>query len=71
MITSTDMRDGIATIKGELPLAETFGYATDLRNMTQGRGAFVLEPAFYRKTPAAIQEQIVAEKRADELVGAR
>jgi elongation factor G len=71
IITSTDIRDGVATIKGELPLAETFGYATDLRSMTQGRGVFVLEPAFYRKTPAGIQEQIIADKRQDELVGTR
>ena len=38
MIVSTEMKGNIATIEGEVPLAETFGYSTDLRSMTQGPG---------------------------------
>jgi elongation factor G len=71
MILSTDMRDDGATlIHAEVPLAETFGYATDLRSMTQGQGTFSMEVAGYRRVPAHIQEDIVAERKA-ELVGAK
>jgi len=70
MITSTEQQEGIARIVAEVPLAETFGYSTDLRSMTQGQGTFSMELSRYRKTPASIQEEIVAEKRR-ELVGAK
>ena len=63
LIANTDMRDGTTAITAEVPLAETFGYATDLRSMTQGQGTFTMELATYRKVPAAIQEEIVAEKK--------
>jgi elongation factor G len=52
-------------------LAETFGYATDLRSMTQGQGVFSMEFHCYRRTPASIQEQIIEEKKQQQLVGAR
>lgn len=71
IITATDMRDGTTLIRAEVPLAETFGYATDLRSMTQGQGVFSMELAFYRRVPASIQEEIVAERKQDKLVGAR
>ena len=45
MIVNTDMRDGITNILAEVPLAETFGYATDIRSMTQGQGTFTMELA--------------------------
>jgi elongation factor G len=63
LIANTDMRDGTTAITAEVPLAETFGYATDLRSMTQGQGTFTMELSTYRKVPAAIQEEIVAEKK--------
>ncbi len=53
------------------PLAETFGYATDLRSMTQGQGVFSMELACYRQTPRNIQEEIVAERKQAQLVGAK
>ncbi len=58
--------------EGEVPLAETFRllHGTDLRSMTQGQGTFTMEFAKYRKVPAAIQEEIVAEKKK-QLVGAK
>ncbi len=71
MILATEMRDGNAQIMAEIPLAETFGYATDLRSMTQGQGTFTMELARYRKVPASLQEAIVAEKKESLLVGAR
>jgi elongation factor G len=71
IIVSTDMVEGTAMINAEVPLAETFGYATDLRSMTQGQGIFTLEPCAYRRTPMSIQEDIIAEKKKEQLVGAR
>jgi elongation factor G len=48
MIEGMDMRsDGIQSIKAKAPLAEMFGYATALRSMTQGRGTFTMEFAYY------------------------
>ena len=41
----------------EVPLAETFGYSTDLRSMTQGQGTFTMEFAKYRRVPASIQDR--------------
>lgn len=70
IITSTESRDGIAAITAEVPLAETFGYSTDIRSMTKGQGTFTMELALYRKVPASIQEDLVAEKKK-VLVGAR
>lgn len=74
IIESTDIKeDGTTLIVGEIPLAETFGYATDLRSMTQGQGTFTMELRGYRKVPRNIQEEIVAERIAQqkELVGAK
>ena len=71
IITSTDMRDAVTAIVAEVPLAETFGYATDLRSMTQGQGTFTMELFTYRRVPASIQEDIIAEKKQQQLVGAK
>ena len=71
IILSTDMREGSAAIEAEVPLAETFGYATDLRSMTQGQGVFSMELARYRRVPASIQEEIIAESKKGQLVGAK
>jgi elongation factor G len=70
IMTSTDILDGISIIKAEVPLAETFGYATDLRSLTQGQGTFTMELAAYRQTPTHIQEEIIDAKKK-QLVGAR
>jgi elongation factor G len=71
MIINTDMRDGVTTILAEVPLAETFGYATDIRSMSQGQGTFTMELAGYKKVPASVQEEIIAEKKKGQLVGAK
>ncbi len=63
MIVNTDMRDGITNIIAEVPLAETFGYATDIRSMSQGQGTFTMELAKYSKVPASVQEDIVSDKK--------
>ena len=49
-------------IEGEVPLAETFGYATDLRSMTQGQGTFTMEFACYKHCPKTLEEEIIAER---------
>jgi elongation factor G len=70
MIMATEMQGNIAVIEGEVPLAETFGYSTDLRSMTQGQGTFTMEFAKYRRVPNSIQQEIIAEKKK-QLVGAK
>jgi elongation factor G len=45
-------RGGLRIIKGDVPLAEMFGYSTVLRSITQGRGTFTMEPLEYRPAPA-------------------
>jgi elongation factor G len=55
-----EMRSGSRVIDAHVPLAEMFGYATTLRTLTQGRGLFSMEFARYERTPAGVQEDIVA-----------
>ncbi|MFV2069637.1 MAG: elongation factor G, partial [Pirellulales bacterium] len=71
VIVSTEIQGKIARIVAEVPLAETFGYATDLRSATQGQGTFTMELARYRRMPRALQEEVIAEKRKGELIGAK
>ena len=71
MILGTEMLGEIVVISAEVPLAETFGYSTDLRSQTQGQGTFTMELAKYKKVPAKIQDEIVAERKKGELVGAK
>ena len=54
-------RSGAQVITGEVPLSEMFGYATDLRSMTQGRAVFTLQFARYEEVPRSVSEQIVAK----------
>jgi elongation factor G len=70
MIVATEMKGNTATIEGEIPLAETFGYSTDLRSMTQGQGTFTMEFAKYRRVPSNIQLEVIAERKA-QLIGAK
>ena len=54
--------NGIMQIDANVPLARMFGYATDLRSMTQGRGQYSMEPNFYQELPKSVQEEIVAKR---------
>jgi elongation factor G len=59
-ILGMDQRSGGATsIKATVPLAEMFGYATDIRNMTQGRGSFTMEFDRYAIAPQNIAEEVI------------
>jgi elongation factor G len=69
LIRASEVRNGVAVIAAEVPLAETFGYATDLRSMTQGQGVFSMELSQYRKVPPAVQEEIATERKQSQLVG--
>ena len=73
IIESTDATpDGNSVIVSEVPLNETFGYATDLRSMSQGQGTFTMELRGYRRVPSSIQEDIIEERKKQkaQLVGA-
>ena len=52
-------------VDGEAPLSETFGYATDLRSLTQGRGTFTLEFDRYDLVPDTIAEQVIKQRREE------
>ena len=57
------LRGSTQVIKGFVPLAEMFGYATDLRSRTQGRGSYTMHLHGYERAPAAVQEEIVSRMR--------
>ena len=52
----------MSTVHAFVPLSEMFGYATDLRSRTQGRGQYTMEPSHYTEVPKSIQEKIIAGK---------
>ena len=57
-----EMRAGAQQIDAFVPLAEMFGYATDLRSRTQGRGQYTMEPHSYAEIPKSIRDKIVEER---------
>lgn len=63
IITGSEIKQAFVIVNAEVPLAEMFGYATDLRSATQGKGTFTMEFAHYRQTPREVQEEIVATHR--------
>ena len=62
ILTGTESTLGIQIVNAEVPLAEMFGYATDLRSQTQGRGTYVMEPLKYQEVPKSIAEKIIGER---------
>ena len=61
-----DANDGLQEIHSFIPLSEMFGYATDLRSKTQGRGTYSMEPSHYEEVPKSIHETIVASRAKNE-----
>lgn len=62
MIQGTEARSGATQVDALVPLSEMFGYATDLRSSTQGRGQYTMEPHSYVEIPRNIAEKIIAER---------
>ncbi len=62
MILGMDAVTGAQQINSEVPLSEMFGYATDMRSKTQGRGQYSMEPAHYAEIPKSVSEAVIAAR---------
>ncbi len=62
IIQGTEDRNGIKVIDAHIPLAEMFGYATDLRSRTQGRGNYTMQFDHYAEVPKSVAEKIIGKK---------
>ena len=62
MILGMDALPGAQQVNSEVPLSEMFGYATDMRSKTQGRGQYTMEPAHYAEVPKNISEKIISDR---------
>ena len=65
-IQGYEMRSGAQQIDAFVPLAEMFGYATDLRSRTQGRGQYTMEPSHYIELPKSLQEKLINKRAGRE-----
>jgi elongation factor G len=63
LIKDTGARGMAKTIIAEVPLASMFGYATELRSMTQGRASYSMEPSHYAKVPRNVADEVVAARQ--------
>ena len=61
-IQNQESQDGTARVTAMVPLSEMFGYATDLRSKTQGRGQYSMEPADYQQVPKSVADKIMTER---------
>ncbi|MBR6208629.1 MAG: elongation factor G [Oscillospiraceae bacterium] len=61
-VSGTDIRNGAAIVTAEVPLANMFGYSTDLRSRTQGRANYNMEPHTYVELPKNLQESVVGKR---------
>ncbi len=64
-IEGQDTEQGIAKVTTKVPLAEMFGYATDIRSKTQGRGIFTMEFSHYEEVPRNVAETIIAKSKGN------
>ena len=65
-IIDTETRVGATQINANIPLSNMFGYATDLRSKTQGRGQYVMEPSHYAQVPKSIAETIIGNRAKNQ-----
>ena len=65
-ITATEIKTNSVFILAEVPLANMFGYATDLRSMSQGQATFSMEFAAFRRAPTSVQEEIIERIRKEK-----
>ena len=61
-IKGMEERSGAQVVDSDVPLAEMFGYSTDLRSMTQGRATYTMQFSHYEKVPVAVSEELVTRK---------
>ena len=64
-IEGMEARSGVQVIHSYVPLAEMFGYSTDLRSKSQGRGTYVMEVDHYEPCPKSVQEKVLEGRKAD------
>ena len=62
MIQGMEAENGAQRINAHVPLSEMFGYATDMRSNTQGRGQYVMEPSHYAEVPKSVAEDIMSKR---------
>ena len=65
VLNGTEIRSGLQIIHAEIPLSEMFGYATDLRGLTQGRGNFNMEFSHYAEVPRNVAEKVIGAKKSN------
>ena len=66
MIQGMEAENGAQRINANVPLSEMFGYATDMRSKTQGRGQYVMEPSHYAEVPKSVGEAIITSRKKSE-----
>jgi elongation factor G len=64
-IESQNTDNGLAKVESKVPLASMFGYATDIRSKTQGRGIFTMEFSHYEEVPRSVAETIIAKNKGN------
>ncbi len=64
IISGTEDRNGVKVVNADIPLSEMFGYATDLRSRTQGRGNYTMQFDHYAEVPKSVAEKVIAGKKA-------
>ncbi|MEH2433155.1 MAG: elongation factor G [Nostoc sp.] len=64
-IESQSTEKGLAKVTSKVPLASMFGYATDIRSKTQGRGTFTMEFSHYEEVPRSVAETIIAKSKGN------
>ncbi len=60
-VSGTELRGPLQAVKSEVPLSEMFGYATNLRSITEGRGTFTMEFSHYSVLPGMLSEELKAK----------
>lgn len=66
MIQGMEAENGAQRINSQVPLSEMFGYATDMRSKTQGRGQYVMEPSHYAEVPKSVGEEIMTARNGKD-----
>ena len=64
-ITGMEQQNGAQQVSAFVPLSNMFGYATDMRSKTQGRGVYTMQPSHYEVVPKSIQDQICSAFSSD------